>query len=218
MRPLGGTDGTVMTDGRRMFTASTCPGKRVYGERLVSYEGVEYREWDPRRSKLSAYLTVGGKSFPFKKTDTVLYLGAASGTTASHVSDIVSEGRVYCVEFAPRSFRDLVHTCDSRPNMIPILGDATKPEEYSFIVESADVVYEDVAQKRQADILADNMDAFSAKKGMISIKARSEDVTAIPEEIFKASRNCLKERGFEIEDSRSLEPYEKSHEMIIVKR
>jgi len=40
----------------------------------------------------------------------VLYLGAASGTTVSHVSDIVGkDGIVYAVEFSHRSGRDLVN-------------------------------------------------------------------------------------------------------------
>ena len=38
----------------------------------------------------------------------MLYLGAASGTTVSHVSDVVGpEGMVYAVEFSHRPGRDL---------------------------------------------------------------------------------------------------------------
>jgi len=212
------TGGTVFTDHGRLHTVSLCPGVKVYGEHLPVFNEVEYREWSPQRSKLSAYLTNGGKYFPFKEDSKVLYLGASSGTTPSHVSDIVSKGSIYCVEFAPRMFRDLVQTCDHRSNMIPILGDATKPEDYQFIVENADIVYEDVAQKRQADIIADNMDMFNAKYGMIAIKARSEDVTMDPHEVFKASERRLKDRGFEILETRSLEPFENAHAMIIFKR
>ena len=218
MEPLASTDGRVFSERRNLYTVSRCPGVRVYGERLVNSDGTEYREWNPARSKLSAYLMCGGKTFPFKKDSKVLYLGAASGTTSSHVSDICDEGRVFCVEFAPRSFRDLVKTTERRDNMIPILGDATKPEEYRFVVENVDVVYADVAQKNQADILVDNMETYCARYGMVSIKARSEDVTADPQKIFDASVERLKLRGCRVLEVVGLEPYEKAHAMIVVEK
>lgn len=216
MEPLAFTGGAVFSDRGRLYTASVQPGRRVYGERLYARDGVEYREWDPRRSKLSAYLALGGRQFPFSRDSRVLYLGASTGTTPSHVSDICRDGRVFCVEFAPRVFRELVANCEGRPNMMPILGDATKPSEYSVFVDGADVVYQDVAQKRQADILCDNMEAFGVRKGMLALKARSEDVTARPEEIFRAAERTLQDRGMRVVDSLSLEQYEKSHMMFVV--
>ncbi len=218
VEPLDFSYGAVFGERGRLYTASLCPGKRIYGERLTAVRGTEYREWDPRRSKLSAYLQCGGKEFPFRRDGRVLYLGASSGTTASHVADICPDGKVFCVEFAQRMFRDLVATCGTRPNMMPILGDATKPGEYSMFVDSADVVYQDVAQKRQADIACDNMDAFGAEFGMVAVKARSEDVVAPPEKVFAAAEDRIRERGFQVLDARSIEPYEKSHEMIVFRR
>ncbi len=218
MEPLEFSDGTVFTERRRLYTASAAPGTRTYGERLMAIGGTEYREWDPRRSKLAAYLANSGKVLPIRKDSNVLYLGASSGTTPSHVSDIASGGKVYCVEFAPRMFRELVVNCKPRPNMMPILADATKPSEYEFMVSGVDVVYQDVAQKNQADILADNMEKFGARYGMVAVKARSEDVSENPKTIFKKAESRLKERGFRILDTLSLEPYEDSHEMIVVER
>ncbi|MBR3410112.1 MAG: fibrillarin-like rRNA/tRNA 2'-O-methyltransferase [Candidatus Methanomethylophilaceae archaeon] len=218
MEAVDRTFGRVFSERGRLYTESLSPGKRIYGERLVTVSKTEYREWDPRRSKLSAYLSVGGRAFPFRSDSKVLYLGASSGTTASHVADICPEGKVYCVEFAQRMFRDLVGTCETRPNMMPILGDATKPEEYSVFVDSVDVVYQDVAQKRQADIICDNMDTYNAQFGMVAVKARSEDVTASPESIFSMAEARIRDRGFHILDAKSIEPYEKSHEMIVFER
>ena len=218
MEPLNFASGTVFQDRGRLYTVSSCPGKRVYGERLFTIQGTEYREWDPRRSKLSAYLTVGGKAFPFTKESKVLYLGASSGTTPSHVADICSNGKVYCVEFAQRMFRELVGTCETRPNMMPILGDATRPAEYSMFADKVDVVYQDVAQRMQAKILCDNMDAFGARYGMVAVKARSEDVTASPESIFREAEKVIRDRGYRVIDSRSLDPLEKAHAMIAVER
>lgn len=217
MEPIGITD-LVFTERRNLYTISRNPGTRIYGERLLGIKGKEYREWVPGRSKLSAYIMCGGKFFPFKKDSKVLYLGAASGTTASHVSDIASEGKVFCVEFSPRSFRDLVKTSEERDNMIPILGDATRPDEYSFAVDDVDIVYEDVAQKRQADILVDNMERYGARYGMVSVKARSEDVTADPKDVFDNTVRRLRNRGCKILETVILEPYEKDHMMIAVEK
>ncbi len=218
MEPLNFTSDRVFMDRGRLYTVSLCPGKRVYGERLFSLSGTEYREWDPRRSKLSAYLTVGGKQFPFRKDSKVLYLGASSGTTPSHVADICPDGKVYCVEFAQRMFRELVVNCSDRPNMMPILGDATRPEDYAMFTNGVDVVYQDVAQKMQAKILCDNMDAFSAQYGMMAVKARSEDVTASPESIFENAQHTIRERGYKVLDCEPLDPFEKAHAMIVIGR
>lgn len=217
MQALDFTD-RVLEDRGRLYTASLCPGKRIYGERLIVKDGVEYREWDPRRSKLSAYLTVGGRQFPLEKDNRVLYLGASSGTTPSHVADICADGKVFCVEFAQRMFRDLVRTCETRPNMMPILGDATQPEEYAMFADDIDVVYQDVAQKRQAEIACLNMDRFKAGWGMVAVKAKSEDVTADEASIFRMSQKVIRDHGFEIVDAVSIEPYEKSHQMIVFRR
>ena len=212
------THGSVFSDRGRLYTISACPGRRIYGERLVSVNGTEYREWEPRRSKLSAYLSVGGNAFPFERNSKVLYLGASSGTTPSHVADICPDGRVYCVEFAQRMFRELVGTCSTRPNMMPILGDATKPDEYAIFVNDVDIVYQDVAQKNQASIMCRNMDRFDAEWGVLAIKARSENATASDESVFMHSEEFIRNHGFRIVDARSIEPYEKSHEMIVFRK
>ena len=211
-------DQGVFWDGERLLTINAVPGSRVYGERLVTCQGVEYREWMPRRSKLGAYIRLGGMAFPFREDSHVLYLGAASGTTASHVADIVSKGTVYCVEISQRSFRDLVKVCETRRNMVPVLGDATRPEDLKFLVTGADIVYQDIAQKNQASIFMKAMRSFEAKNGMLSLKARSEDVTREPSEIFEEVRVQLETGGFEVLDLIDLQPFEKDHAMISVVR
>jgi len=206
----------VYWDGERMYTRNSAPGDSVYGERLIADDEVEYREWMPNRSKLAAYVRLGGTEFPFSKNTRVLYLGAASGTTASHVADLCCEGTVYCVEFSPRSFRDLVSVCERRKNMVPILGDATKPSEYRFAVEHVDVVYQDIAQKNQASILMKNMREFGAKVGMLALKARCEDMTREPRSIFSETASFISKEGFKLLDMVELDPFEKDHAMIAV--
>ena len=154
---------------RRLATRNLAPRRNVYGERLIKFEGVEYRLWDPYRSKLAAAILKGLKKVPVKQGHKVLYLGAASGTTASHVSDIVWEdGYVYCVEFAPRSIRELVNNVSKyRENMAPILADARFPERYLTLVGKVDDIYCDVAQPDQARILISNARMFLKDGGWI---------------------------------------------------
>lgn len=208
----------VFRSGDLLLTKNLSPGRRVYGERLFTQDGVEYREWVPDRSKLAAYIRKGGKNFPFRPDSHVLYLGASSGTTPSHVSDLVPDGRVYCVEISPRSFRDLVGVCENRPNMMPILGDATKPDDLSFLVERVDVVYQDVAQKNQAGIFARAVKRFSAPWGMLAVKSRSEDVTREPREVFQEGASLLRREGLNVREVLDLEPFEKDHAMIVVSK
>jgi fibrillarin-like pre-rRNA processing protein len=214
----------VLEDGSlRLATRNLAPGRAVYGERLVRFEGVEYRVWDAFRSKLAAAIVKDLQNVPIMPGHKVLYLGAASGTTASHVSDVVGEkGHVYCVEFAPRSMRDLVeNVCAYRLNMSPFLEDARLPEKYAmFIPEKVDDIYCDVAQPEQAKVLADNADFFLKKMGwaMLAVKAQSIDVTMEPSEVYKQESKVLKNRGFAVEEIVRLEPYDKAHAMIVAQR
>ena len=210
----------VFEDGtRKLATRNLAPGRNVYGEKLIKVGDEEYRLWDAYRSKLAASILKGVETMPIKPGDKVLYLGAASGTTASHVSDIVGpEGHVYCVEFAPRVIQDLLNNvCAYRPNMSPILADARLPHLYAHLVEEVDVIYCDIAQPEQAKVLADNADFFLADGGwiMLAIKARSIDVTKKPSELFKREMDVLKARGFDIRDKVHLEPFDKDHAMVV---
>ncbi|AYK14635.1 MAG: fibrillarin-like rRNA/tRNA 2'-O-methyltransferase [Methanosarcina flavescens] len=211
----------VIKDKKQLATKNLDPGRIVYGEKLIPVEGIEYRTWDPRRSKLGAMIL---KKFniPLKEDSKVLYLGAASGTTVSHVSDIVSEGAVYAVEFAPRSMRDLIRLASRRKNIYPILADAGKPDSYSHLVEPVNLIFQDVAQPNQAEIAARNAARFLKKDGnlMLSIKARSIDTAANPKEVFKAEVKKLEqafEPKFEILNAKELKPYHEDHLGVLAK-
>ncbi|MDG6243118.1 MAG: fibrillarin-like rRNA/tRNA 2'-O-methyltransferase [Methanolobus sp.] len=202
--------------GRKVLaTRNMMPGMSVYGERLIVEDDVEYRQWDPGRSKLGA-MVLKNFDIPIEPDSAVLYLGAASGTTVSHVSDMLTDGLVYAVEFSPRTMRDLIQLCDQRPNIIPILADANKPHSYAHIVEKVDVIYQDVAQPNQAEIAALNSKYFLADHGhlMLSIKSRSIDTVASPKKIFKEEVRKL-ENGFDIElevlERKELDPFHEDH-------
>jgi fibrillarin-like pre-rRNA processing protein len=207
---------------KKLATKNLAPSHAVYGEYLVKFKGVEYRVWDAFRSKLAAAIIKGLIIVPIQPDQKVLYLGSASGTTASHVSDILGErGHVYCVEFAARSIRDLVeNVCAFRINMSPILEDARLPERYLALVEKVDNIYCDIAQPEQAKVLADNADLFLENNGwaMLAVKSQSIDVTKEPSKVYKEETNTLKKRGFQIEQVVNLEPYDKAHIMIVAQK
>lgn len=201
----------------KIATKNLVPGRRVYGERLFVWKGVEYREWNPYRSKLGGALLRGLKELPILPGHKILYLGAGSGTTASHVSDIVGpSGVVYSVEFAPRVMRDFILVAESRKNLVPILADARLPLRYRHLVDMVDGIYADIAQPDQASIVSDNADLFLRDGGylLMAIKARSVDVTLEPSEVYKREIEILKNRGFEIIDVVHLEPFDKDHAMV----
>ena len=207
---------------RSLATINSCPGENVYGERLVDVQGVEYRLWDPKRSKLGA-MVLKKLPVPLKKDSKVLYLGAASGTPVSHVSDIVTDGLVYAVEFSPRTMRELIQLCDVRSNIIPILADASRPASYAHIIEEVDVIFQDVAQPNQADIASSNCAMFLRDNGhlLLSIKARSIDTFANPSKVFKEEVFKLessKQVSLEILGSHDLSPFHDDHLGLVSKK
>ncbi|AKB86125.1 fibrillarin-like rRNA/tRNA 2'-O-methyltransferase [Methanococcoides methylutens] len=213
----------VQKSGKRFLgTKNAVPGSAVYGERLVEMEGDEYRIWDARRSKLGA-MVLKKMKIPIKSDSRVLYLGAASGTTVSHVSDIVTDGLVYAVEFSPRTMRELIQLCDTRSNIVPILADANHPASYAHIVEQVDVVFQDVAQPNQAQIAAVNCEQFLKDEGhlLLSIKARSIDTVASPAKIFKEEVKKLEKEfdtKFEVLKKHDLAPFHEDHLGLIAQK
>ncbi|MDT3435319.1 fibrillarin-like rRNA/tRNA 2'-O-methyltransferase [Haloarcula sp. 1CSR25-25] len=185
-------------------TSLATQGQPVYGERTDG----DWRRWDPHRSKLGAMLE-GGMDIGLEGGETVLYLGAAAGTTVSHVADF--SGPTYAVEFAPRPVRELLDAAESRQNLFPLLKDARKPESYAHVVEPVDVIVQDVATRGQARVAALNR-RFLADDGRLlaAIKARSEDVTAEPETVFDSVRAELGS-AYELLETARLDPFHEDH-------
>lgn len=201
----------------QLLTKNLDKGKRVYNEKFVEIKGAEYRTWNPYRSKLAAAIKKGLKNFPFKKNTKVLYLGASTGTTISHLSDIITEGEIYAVEIAAQMMKHLLDISTKRENIIPIHADARLPEEYKEVGE-VDVIYQDVAQPDQDDILIRNAKMFLKKGGiaMLCIKSQSIDVTTKPKEVFDKVIKKL-EPHFEILEQIKLEPFDKDHLFVVLK-
>jgi len=209
----------VWKKGGLILTENLVPGSKVYGEQLIKEKKIEYRAWNPYRSKPAAAIARGLKNFPLRPKMKVLYLGIASGTTASHFSDIVGkDGLIYGIEISERSIRDLNHVAEARGNIVPILANAKKPEDYSW-VEPIDLVFQDVATDDQSEIIIRNCERFLRPDGfaIISIKARSIDVTKPPREIYKRELAKL-EKHFRILEKLELDPYEKDHMLAVMSK
>ena len=208
--------------GKALATLNLTPGKRFYGEQLVTVEGAEYRTWNPFRSKLAAGIVKGLGEMPLSQGDKVLYLGVASGTTCSHVSDIIGvEGHVWGVDFAPRPIRDLIEgLAKHRDNVSPILGDARRPRTYALNVPKVNGIYADVAQPDQGGIVVENARVFLKSGGwvVLAVKSRSIDVTKAPRRVYEAEIEKLRVGGFEIVESLELDPFEKDHALVVARR
>ena len=174
--------------------------------------------WNPFRSKLAAGVVSGIGDIHIAPGKKLLYIGAASGTTVSHCSDIVGpEGSVYAVEFSHRSGRDLINVATRRHNIYPIVEDARKPLKYRMLVPMVDVIFADVAQPDQARIVGHNAKYFLKNGGhfVISIKASCIDSTQEPEAVFASEINKLKTMGLKSKEYVTLEPYEKYHCLVV---
>ncbi len=209
--------GTFKND-KYIYTKNQPAGKPVYGERIIKENGEEYRAWDPYRSKLAGAIRKGLKTWPFKKNSKILYLGASTGTTISHLSDICLEGEIYSVEISAHVLERLVVLSENRENIIPIMADARLPKEYLDVGE-VDILYEDVAQPDQSDILSKNARFFLKKGGiaLFAIKSQSIDVLKNPQEIYDKIVKEL-ENEFNILEKIKLEPYDKDHLFLVLEK
>jgi len=195
----------------------SCKGIKIYNEKLVNHKGRQYRSWSPYRSKLVAAI-LKGLNIEIKSDAKVLYLGAATGTTVSHVSDIVKDGIVFAVENSPVAVKKLIKVAEKRQNIIPILEDAFHPDRYSNFISTVDIIYQDISQRNQAEIFISNIKTFLKKKGLgvLMVKARNIDVSLKPEKAYELVCSKLKNERIKIINKIDLKPYEKDHAAIIV--
>lgn len=205
---------------KKLATENLVPGNQVYKEKLIVKKNTEYRLWDPFRSKLAAAIINELEYFPFENKTKVLYLGVSTGTTVSHISDIVGpSGLIFGVEHASRVARDFLDRVASyRSNIIPILQDARSPKEYFSVFGKVDVVYVDIAQPDQTKIAIENCRMFLKKGGYIFlvIKTRSIDVTREPRKIIDEEIKKL-DVEFDVLQSIDLHPYDKDHGMVVAR-
>jgi len=203
---------------KKLATQNLVPGNQVYNEKLVQHKGSEYRIWNPFRSKLAAAIMNDLKNFPFNQKSDVLYLGVSTGTTISHISDIVNQGgTIFGIEHSSRVARDFLDRVAShRKNIVPIIQDARRPEEFFSVYKKVDIVYVDIAQPDQTNIAIENCRLYLKTGGylFLVIKTRSIDVVKDPKMVIKDEIKKL-ETLFEIKQTIDLHPYDKDHAMVI---
>ena len=208
----------VYREGRDFYTVNLTPGVRVYGETLRSADGVEYRAWDPFRSKLAALLHRAGTIDLPRNPRAALYLGGAHGTTVSHVSDIFSSARIFVVEKSPTAFAPLLALSRRRTNLLPLLADAQLPERYQADVGEVDLVYQDVAQRNQAAIFSENVQACLAPAGLgiLMLKVRSVTQQRSTTAVTREARAALTREGLEVQSETALAPFSRDHVAFVV--
>ena len=162
----------IFKDNKNIYTLSD-QNKRVYGERIIRKKHEYLREWDPKRSKLAAGILKGFRHAHFDKKLNILYLGASTGTTVSHLSDICIDGRIYAVELSYDSFVKLYSLAESRKNIFPVLEDANLTDKYKFFVERCDFIYQDIAQRNQVQIFNENAAVFKPRSAILIIKIKA---------------------------------------------
>ncbi|KAL6122872.1 hypothetical protein NUSPORA_00133 [Nucleospora cyclopteri] len=205
-----------------ILTKNMVKGTSVYNEKRISVKKdgneSEYRYWNCYRSKLAAGIACGLDEIYIKPKTSVLYLGAANGTTISHVSEIVGKDTlVYAVEFSARSGRDLVNLSLQRPNIVPIIADARNPSAYRMLVPMVDTIFSDISQFDQSRIVMENAQYFLKDKGkiLISIKASCVDSSVPADKVFANEVNWLRKHSFKPIEQVTLEPYERNHAMLV---
>ena len=176
----------IRREGRQLWSRNAVKGVSVRGERRKRDGRNEWRRWDPTRSKVAASLmkTEGSPAALLPDSgSTCLYLGASSGGTVSHIHDSVCgagnhhEGQVVAVDISPRMMRDLVKLAESRPGLVPVLGDARNPMAIApYLRGKADWLHQDLSIGDQAETFTRMTSAFLAEGGtaLLSLKAASE--------------------------------------------
>ncbi|MFO7992422.1 MAG: fibrillarin-like rRNA/tRNA 2'-O-methyltransferase [Thermoplasmata archaeon] len=205
----------VYKEGADYYTLNLVPGESVYGEELVEDDGMEYRRWDPYRSKLAAFLKLKG-ALPIRYDMDILYLGAGDGTTVSHLSDILTYGKIFAVESSKKPYKNLLSLSKKRKNIFPILADARDPENYREIVRDVDMVYQDISQRDQFRILMKNL--MFLKDGsyvFFAVKARSIDAAKPTKDIFRDMRESILEEGLKIIEDVDISRWQKDHRMVL---
>lgn len=184
--------------------------KSIYGEPVITRGKNFFRLFSPLRSKLSSSLKLGLRP-TIKKEDHILYLGAATGTTVSHLSDAVSSGSIFSVELSPVPFIKLMALSEIRSNVFPIISDVQRPETYGLFIDKVDLVYQDVSQPNQVDIFSKNMKFFGSRRGILMLKTYSmRSDLSVKEEIKKLEGN------FTIGQVKDISRFHKGHFAITI--
>ena len=214
----------VKREGRSLWTRNAVKGVSVRGESRKRDGRIEWRRWDPTRSKVAAAI-LRTRSDPSsilpQPGSTCLYLGASGGGTVSHIHDFVCGaenhhgGQLVAVEISPRMVRDLVKLSDMRPGLVPVLGDARKPEQVAaFIRGKANWIHQDLSIADQAETFVRMATSFLAPGGigLLSLKAASERSSEGDDNSrFQKAEQILRDSDLVFQERMDLKGLEEQH-------
>ena len=221
----------VRREGRSLWTRNAVRGVSVRGERRKTDARIEWRAWDPSRSKVAAALlrTANDPSQLLPETgSTCLYLGASFGSTVSYIHDQVCGagnhhgGQVVAVEIAPRAMRDLSELSSIRPGLVPVLGDARQPQTVApYIRGKADWMHQDLSIADQAETFVRMAGAFlkPGGTGLLSLKAASERSSDGDDDSrFAKAARILRESNLDVIERIDLKGLEEQHVVFHVRK
>ena len=221
----------IRREGRSLWTRNAVRGVSVRGERRKTDARIEWRFWDPSRSKVAAALlrTANDPSQLLPETgSTCLYLGASFGSTVSYIHDQVCGagnhhgGQVVAVEIAPRAMRDLSELASIRPGLVPVLGDARQPQTVApYIRGKADWMHQDLSIADQAETFVRMAGAFlrPGGTGLLSLKAASERSSDGDDDSrFAKAARILLESNLDVIERIDLKGLEEQHVVFYVRK
>jgi fibrillarin-like pre-rRNA processing protein len=220
----------VRREGRTLWSRNSTRGKSVGGERRKRDGKIEWRRWDPFRSKVAAALLMTSQKaselLP-SPGDTCLYLGASSGTTVSHIHDMVCgsnnhhNGQIIAVEISPRMMRDLSSLAEDRSGLIPILNDARETQSYAPVMrEKAHWIHQDLSIADQAEnfISIATSTLKNGGIGLLSLKAASErQFEGNDQSRFSRAEKLIEESELELIEMIDISQYQEQHMVFFVR-
>ncbi len=208
----------VKIEGRSLWSRNSVRGVSLRGERLKREGRKEWRQWNPRTSKIAAGLLKSKQSGLLPDSGAnCLYLGSGHGTTISHLHDQVCgannqfSGTILAVDISPRCIRDVIRLSESRPGILPIFADCRNLDSVSpFLNKKVAWLFQDVSQSGQVEIFIKACNRFlsSGGTGVLSLKSESERASKVA---YSHAEECLIEAGFTLVNRIDLSGWEDKH-------
>lgn len=167
-------------------------------------------EWNPYTSKWKAAIEKG-LDVNLSGNETILYLGASSGTTVGNISKI-TKGIIFAVENSPQMAIRLVKLAEKNKNIVPIFSDARDVEflKKATFNKQPDILFQNIPSIDQVRILK-NASQIVGKECKIFFSLKTQSISQEDyKETAKKVENELKER-FLIVQKADLYPFHKKH-------
>ena len=214
--------------GKSIWTKNAVKGISVRGERRRREGKIEWRNWDPNKSKIAASIlkTKNNPEIFLPKTgSTCLYLGSSMGGTVSHIHDIVCgsnnhhNGQIVAVDISPRMIKDMTTLSEIRDGIFPVLADARIVGQIApFLRNHADWIHQDLSIADQAHTFVKIISNLLSSKGIgiLSLKAASERSSEGDDNSrFLKAQKIIMDSGIRILERINISSFEDQHEVFV---